>query len=169
MKTDQEIITAILHGDRASYSLLVERYQAMVRAVTIGVLRDPDQADDAAQEAFISAFEKLARLRSRSAFAPWIARIAKREAYRQIRRSRRAQPLNPQDETAAVSQDTELMDLLSVVSRLPDRERQTVQLKHFSGWSSEEIAEMTGHPIGTITKRLSRAYRRMRRWMECES
>ncbi|HEX9611462.1 MAG TPA: sigma-70 family RNA polymerase sigma factor, partial [Gemmatimonadales bacterium] len=86
-----------LAGDRGAFGALVERYAAQARRVARAVLRDPDDADDAAQDAFLSALVKLDRYDPRRPFGPWLMRIVANAATDRRRRRavRRTEPLEP--------------------------------------------------------------------------
>src|SRR5256714_12591374 len=94
---DKGLVAKTLAGDRDAFGILVERYAAQARRVARAVLGDPDDADDAAQDGFLSALVKLAQYDARRPFGPWLMRIVANAATdRRRRRSvRRAEPLDP--------------------------------------------------------------------------
>lgn len=169
MRSDQQLVEAVLGGERAAYGSLVERYERAAQAVALRVLHDPDAAQDAAQEAFVTAYERLGSLRQRAAFGPWLLTIVRREALRLRRQQRKARPLadaanqpDPHDQRRLGDDAQELLD---AVTRLPEHERHIVMLRYFEGHSVSEIAEITQRPLGTVTKQLSRAHRRLGKWL----
>ena len=91
---------------------------------------------------------------------PWLQAVAL------ARRRSRSQPVEaPGDEPAHDRNgqlDESSQQLLAAVTQLPRHERRVLMLKHFDGHSVRTIAEMTGRPVGTVTKQLSRAYQRLR-------
>src|SRR3989454_302305 len=91
------LVARALAGDRAAFGVLVERYAAPARRVARAVLADPDDADDAAQDALLAALVKLQQYDPRRPFGPWLMRIVANAATdRRRRRSvRRAEPLDP--------------------------------------------------------------------------
>src|SRR5256884_1394635 len=91
------LVARALAGDRAAFGILVERYAAPARRVARAVLADPDDADDAAQDALLAALVKLQQYDPRRPFGPWLMRIVANAATdRRRRRSvRRAEPLDP--------------------------------------------------------------------------
>lgn len=167
MLSNAELVKAVLGGDRAAFAALVQRYERAVLGVATSVLEDHHAAQDAAQEAFMVAYRRLDSLRNGSTFGAWLLRITHRQAVRMARqRSRAAEVVRPADDPA-VERDGRLDDasqtLLAEVMRLPRHERDVLMHKHFAGHSVRTIAEMTGRPLGTVTKQLSRAYARLRR------
>lgn len=169
MRSDTDLVKAVLSGQRDHYKELVSRYERAALATATAVLRDRHGAEDAAQEAFVIAFVRLADLRKPKAFGGWLLRIVRNEAIRLARRERRIEPL---DETIAekASSSNELLDeqsaaVVDAVMRLSEAERLPVMLKYFDGLSVSQIAQATGSPVGTVTVRLSRARKRLRRWL----
>jgi RNA polymerase sigma-70 factor (ECF subfamily) len=89
MRSDQDLVDAVFNGDRAAFAVLVERYERPVRSVAIVILGNTDSADDVAQDAFTTSYERLATLTNRSAFRAWILKIAQRTAYQMVREQAR--------------------------------------------------------------------------------
>src|SRR5947199_10713146 len=94
---DKGLVTKSLAGDRDAFGVLVERYAQQARRVARAVLGDPDDADDAAQDGFLSALVKLAQYDTRRPFGPWLMRIVANAATdrRRRRTERRPEPLHP--------------------------------------------------------------------------
>src|SRR5436309_3778360 len=154
---DPALVAQTLAGDRAAFGVLVERYAAQARRVARAVLGDPDDADDAAQDGFLSALVKLAQYDARRPFGPWLMRIvANAETDRRRRRTvRRAEPLDPalvgggprpdvRTEQRALAQR-----LREALAELPERRRVAVVLFDVEGYSHAEIAEILGVADGT--------------------
>ncbi len=171
VKSDSELVKAVLDGDRQAYGRLFERYERSVQAVALAVLGDYHAAQEAVQESFLKAYTKLSGLRKGSSFGPWIRTIARREAI-QIRRSRLRREDAKQHviHVDAVSSDGQIDEqnrrLLQVIMRLPEHEREAVMLRYFDDHSVKKISEMTGRPVGNVTMQLSRARRRLRKWLK---
>ncbi len=164
LRSDGELIHAVLSGDRKAFAILVRRHEPSVRAVAMSVLRDVHLAQDAAQDAFVKAYENLGSLRRAGAFGPWLLQIARRRALTMVRK-RREKALPDQDIVAVPSDglfDEEKEQLLAAVLQLRESERQVVMLRYFGGYSATEIAEIVGRSVGTVTKQLSRAHGHLR-------
>ena len=167
---DPALVAQTLAGDRAAFGVLVERYAAQARRVARAVLGDPDDADDAAQDGFLSALVKLAQYDSRRPFGPWLMRIVANAATdrRRRRNVRRTQPLDPslvgggpRPDTAAVR--SELGERLSAaLAELPVRRRTAVVLFDVEGYSHAEIAGILGIPEGTVRSEVFHGRRRLR-------
>ena len=165
MQSDAELVDRVLGGDQVAYDQLVRRYEATVRGVCAGVLRDRHAGEDAAQESFVRAYLNLAKLRNPGVFGIWLVRIAKREALLLAKRRARNQPIATVEEVAAPQRDEQLNERLSLlldkVAKLPRRERQVITLRYFNNYSVRELSEITGRTVGTITKQLSQARKRL--------
>lgn len=167
MQPDDELVLQVQRGQHTMYGQLVERYQKAVRVVTLGVLGDSHEAEDAAQDAFVIAFRKIATLRDRARFGFWLLRIAKRCAVE--RRGQRPKTLLLDavaglpaltDESSLLADEQELASMLA--RRLPRHEFVAVSLRYMDGLSVKEISEVTGRSVGTVTKQISRAIARLR-------
>ena len=167
---DKALVAQTLAGDRASFGTLVERYAGQARRVARAVLGDPDDADDAAQDGFLSALVKLGQYDARRPFGPWLMRIVANAATdrRRRRNVRRAEPLDtslvgggPRPDAIAVR--SELNDRLrAALAELPERRRKAVVLFDVEGYSHAEIAGMLGIPEGTVRSEVFHARRRLR-------
>jgi RNA polymerase sigma-70 factor (ECF subfamily) len=169
-QSDAELVYAVLKGDTGAFANLVRRYEHAVRAVAVDILGEINAADDAAQETFIKAYEKSGSLKKPAAFGPWLLRIARRCALDAARRRRKTEPLQSLENVEAVSGngrlDEDKQELLSAVVRLPSAERQVVMLRYFDQRSVRQVAEVCGRSVGTVTKQLSRAHRRLRNMLK---
>lgn len=170
MLSDAEIVKVVINGDRAAFAELVRRYERTVRSVAADVLGDIHSAEDAAQDAFVKAYEKLPNLRSPKTFGPWLLKITRREALNYIRRKPKSEYSADLSEIPAHQRngrlDEESKLLLSAVMKLPPHEHHTIILRYFDNMSVKNIAEITGRSVGTITKQLSRAHARLRKQLK---
>jgi len=167
---DKGLVAKTLAGDRDAFGVLVQRYAAQARRVARAVLGDPDDADDAAQDGFLSALVKLAQYDARRPFGPWLMRIVANAATdrRRRRNVRQAEPLDaslvgggPRPDAAAVR--SELGDRLrSALGELSERRRTAVVLFDVEGYSHAEIAGILGIPEGTVRSEVFHARRRLR-------
>jgi RNA polymerase sigma-70 factor, ECF subfamily len=169
MCSDAQLVERVRRGDLQAYAGLVARYEYAVRGSALGILRNYHAAEDTAQDAFVAAYQKLGGLRNGARFGPWLMRIVKRLA---LTRARAKPPpaafgalAEPADPHRDGRLDDELERLLQLVQRLPEQERVVVVLHHFDARGVQQVADITGRPVGTVTKQLSRAYARLRHWL----
>jgi len=177
LQDDRQIVDAVLAGDREAFRPLVDRESASLVRACQRILGDQLQAEDAAQEAFVTAYRSLASWRGDGPFGAWLARIAVRIALRQAARRRTVTWIEPASEpgSAAEAAAGSSPDPASVVLRsersatirtavagLDEPYRETVALRFFADRSLAEIAQETGRPLGTVKTHLHRGLQRLR-------
>lgn len=174
-ETDKELVSRVKRGDRAAFNLLFGRYQHRICSLVARHIRDPEEAEDVAQEAFIKAFRALPKFRGESAFYTWLYRIAINTAHNhQMAKSRRPPGVDIAAEDAqfmdgadrlletespdAVACRDELAEAIEqAVAALPDDLRSALALREFEGLSYEQIAAIMECPVGTVRSRIFRA------------
>jgi RNA polymerase sigma-70 factor (ECF subfamily) len=171
IETDAQIVDQVRRGDVQAYGKLVLRYERTLLAAALPILRDVHAAQDVVQEVFVRCYVKLSSLRDGSRLGGWLLKAVGREAI-QVARRRRSPLEQPalaidrvsddRDAASRILCDDERRRLLDGVRTLPEPERLAVSLRYFEGRSMSDIAQVTGRPIGTITKQLSRAIERLR-------
>lgn len=169
-RDEAELAARALAGDRTAFGILVERYAAQARRVARAVLGNPEDADDAAQDAFLSALVKLGQYDARRPFGPWLMRIVANAATdRRRRRSvRSTEPLDaglagggprPDTDTERAALGERLRAALAL---LTPRRRMAVVLFDVEGYSHGEIAGILGIPEGTVRSEVFHARRQLR-------
>jgi RNA polymerase sigma factor (sigma-70 family) len=177
---DAELVRRAREGDDDAYGDLVKRYGPIAFRVAWLVTRDRDEAEDAAQEAFVKAYYALPRFRIEAPFRPWLLRIVANEARNRARSGRRRQWLAlrsaavsdrdaaPSPETAALAlEDREA--LVAALNRLEPRDREVIGYRFLLGMSEAETAEVLDVRPGTAKSRLSRAMAKLRVVLEEEA
>jgi len=167
---EAELAARAQGGDRAAFGTLFERYAAQARRVARAVLGDPDDADDAAQDAFLSALVKLGQYDRRRPFGPWLMRIVANAATDRRRRRavRQAEPLDAGLAAGGPRPDAEAerralnARLREALAELPARRRLAVVLFDVEGYSHAEIGEILGIPEGTVRSEVFHARRKLR-------
>lgn len=164
---DQEVIFRCLDGQPEAYRHLVERYQAALLAYLTGRVSDRERAEEVTQEAFVRGYLGLGKLNKRASFFPWLVGIANRVMLEQqrehIRREQLAKSLPQPSTRPELSYD---LNLERAIAALPDVYREVVLLRYYSQRSCRHVAEQLGIPLGTVTKRLSRAYAMLRETLQ---
>ena len=169
MRSTEELVKATQAGDLSAFAELVRLYERAAIMTAQAVLGDFHAAQDAAQDGFVTAYRKIGQLRDAASFGPWILKIVRRRAV-EMQQKTRVPQMTP-DATAALAAPsnewiaTYEMEVVDQVARLPEHERVVVVLRYIDGHSVAEIAELTGKPLGTVTKQLSRAIQRLRAWL----
>ncbi len=165
-QSDAELVQEVLTGKKQSFSLLVARYERSVRAKAMSIVIKPDIADDIAQEAFVRAWEHLPTLRNPKVFGPWLMKITRRCAIDSLKKQQLLACSESLDHIS-VGQgngklDEENQHLLEMIATLPEAERQLVMLRYFGPYSVRDLATVVGRSVGTVTKQLSRAHKRLK-------
>lgn len=178
---DAGLIRAAQQGDLDSFNRLVLAYQDVVYAQAYRMMGELPSAQDATQEAFISAFRSLRSYRGGS-FKAWLLRIVTNACYDELRRRQRRpttslEPLDSNDEEIEspywLADDSELPDetlernelgdaIQRCLDALPPEFRTVVILVDIQGMDYNEAAEVIRKPIGTVKSRLARARTRLR-------
>lgn len=172
--TDEQLVKRAQKGDRQSFDLLVLKYQHKVMALVRRFVKDPTEAEDVTQEAFIKAYRAIDSFRGESAFYTWLYRIAVNTAKNvlDVRKRRPGSDLDIDEIedfafTDGMRMDENPENLLatedirriveSTLVSLPEELRQALILREFDGLSYEEIAQAMDCPIGTVRSRIFRA------------
>ena len=174
-EVDQALVERVQQGDKRAFDVLVQKYQHRVIKLIARFVRNSDDVQDVAQEAFIKAYRALKNFRGDSAFYTWMYRIAINTAKNHlVASSRRA------TDSAVDAQDAEQYDsgdwlreyatperellagemkgvILNTISDLPDDLKEAITLREMENLSYEEIADVMDCPIGTVRSRIFRA------------
>jgi RNA polymerase sigma factor (sigma-70 family) len=154
-------VDAVRAGDRAAFTVLLDRHDRAVRAVVRRLLGE-SEAEDVAQEAFLQAFLGLDRLRDPARFGAWLCAIAVNLAKMRLRERKFLVPLEDYPDRDGREDSAEVAELVaSALETLPRHEREAVLLS-YAGLSSPEVAALVGERPGTVRVRLHRARGRLR-------
>jgi RNA polymerase sigma-70 factor (ECF subfamily) len=175
---DTELVSSTLAGREACFEELVNRYQRPIAAYVYRMVGDYDAALDLTQEVFIKVYNSLTRYRSEFKFSTWIYKIAHNAAIDHLRRhavreqalasgvdgehrevALESRQLTPEQESEKRERCSEIE---AVVQLLPAAYRELIVLRHSHDLSYDELAEVTGLPLGTVKNRLFRAREAMR-------
>jgi RNA polymerase sigma-70 factor, ECF subfamily len=170
------VAAAVLAGDRDAFRELVDREAGAVVRTCFRILGSQAEAEDAAQEAFVTAYRSLATWRRDGPFGAWVSRIATRIALRQAGRRRKvawAEPLGDAalevpaaraatDPQVVTLRTEEAASIREAVTSLDEPYREAVALRFFADLSLQEIARETGRPLGTVKTHLHRGLQRLR-------
>jgi RNA polymerase sigma factor (sigma-70 family) len=165
---DLELVALGAAGDRAAFGELVRRHGSAVRGLLRRMGADPAGADDAAQDAFLAAFEQIAEFRGEGAFRAWVCRIAARLYVKRWRRQARADLLAEAAELDAAELQSSApaadarIDLDEAMKSLSQPERVCVSLCYGAGLSHAEAASALNAPLGTVKSHVKRGLDKLR-------
>jgi RNA polymerase sigma-70 factor (ECF subfamily) len=172
---DHELVQKVQQGDKSAFDLLVRKYQSKIVLLVNRYVKDPSEAQDVAQEAFIKAYRALGNFRGDSAFYTWLYRIAINTAKNYlVSRARRhsefevdvmeaeqvhnAPQLKGLDTPEQELLNEEIVNAISsAMEKLPEEMRNAIVLREFEGMSYEDIAQTMDCPVGTVRSRIFRA------------
>jgi RNA polymerase sigma-70 factor, ECF subfamily len=165
---DRLSVQAALLGDQNAFADLVTRYQSAVYNMAYRMLGDPTEAEDAAQEVFVRAWNQLHTFQLDRRFSTWLLSIASHYCIDVLRRRRPAAPLDDvalyvesdepaPDEIALQGEQADTVKRL--LNRLPDKYRSVTVLRYYNDLSYEEIARVTGLTESAVKTQLHRARR----------
>jgi RNA polymerase sigma-70 factor (ECF subfamily) len=171
-----ELVDRARHGDTEAFAALVRGATPRLYALARLILRDPDRAHDAVQEALMLAWRNIAALRDLDAWDAWLYRLTVRECRRLARSSRRRdvielhvlkddEPGTPADFPAAVAERDRLGRELE---RLPMDQRVVLVLHFYLDLPLTEVADILDLPPGTAKSRLHRGLGRLRTSLQSE-
>lgn len=175
---DIELVANAIRGREGDFEELVRRYQRQITGYLFRMLGDYDASLDVAQEVFIKVYNSLSKFSSEYKFSTWLYRIAHNAAVDHLRRNSVSTQsietenadgtyqLQLESPSPTPEQDRERSEwrteIDKVVRRLPSAYRELILLRHANDLSYDEIAEVTGLPLGTVKNRLFRAREMMR-------
>jgi RNA polymerase sigma-70 factor (ECF subfamily) len=173
--SDLSLVQRVQRGDRGAFDVLVLKYQHKVVKLVLRYVRNPAEAEDVAQEAFIKAYRALPKFRGDSAFYTWLYRIAINTA-KNAAASRSRSPIEYEldrdgeesYDVQARMKDTATPEALAMteeirstvnaaIEALPEDLRTAIVLRELEGLSYEEIAAAMDCPVGTVRSRIFRA------------
>ena len=175
MSSDEQLVKKAKTGDQRAFEVLVVKYQQRIFALISRYVRDHDEVQDVAQEAFIKAWRALPRFRGDSAFYTWLYRIAVNTAKNHLVALGRRPPGSDLDaaeaeqysgaemlheigtpESHVLSEELEAV-IHKAIEELPQELKTAVTLREFEGLSYEDIAAVMECQVGTVRSRIFRA------------
>jgi RNA polymerase sigma-70 factor (ECF subfamily) len=172
---DQLLVERAQRGDRRAFDLLVLKYQQKIVKLVMRYVRDPTEALDVSQEAFVKAYRALPRFRGESAFYTWLYRIAINTAKnylvnlqrrpveyeldgQDVDQAERNRHLRDDETPEGLAMQEQLRQSVErAIAALPEELRTAIMLREIEGLSYEEIAVAMDCPVGTVRSRIFRA------------
>ena len=173
---DRALVDAVLGGDREAFRTIVDQFQGPVYRASLRVLGSVADAEDVAQESFVTAFRSLATYRGDGPLQAWLVRIATRTAFRRRAQRRQTADLAAASRVSASTPDpldSALADeraaaVRAAVAALDDPYREVVALRYFGELSLDEVAAATGRNVNTIKTQVRRGLQRLAASIQAE-
>jgi RNA polymerase sigma-70 factor (ECF subfamily) len=169
--SDEALVALIARGEESALAELYDRFGRPAYGLALRILRDPALAEDAVQEAFLAVWRSATRfLPERAKAGTWILTFVHRRAVDLVRREdrRRAESLEEAHVESGEASDEAVWLKLQrervqdALRRLPDQQREALELAYYGGFTQSELAERLGQPLGTIKSRMFGGLTRLR-------
>ena len=170
--SDEALVALVARGEDAALAELYDRFGRVAYGLALRVVRDTSLAEDAVQEGFLTVWRSAGRfVADRAKASTWILTLVHRRAVDLVRREqpRRAEPLEAAPDIAATetTEDEAWLRLQrtrvrEALRKLPDQQREALELAYFGGFTQSELADRLGEPLGTIKSRMFSGLARLR-------
>lgn len=169
-ESDEELLAAHVAGEPRAFDELVRRHGDRMWAVALRTCRDPDEASDAVQDAFISAFRRADTFRGTAKVSTWLHRIVVNACLDRLRAKKvrptvalpeEAADAGVPDERDPIDEHTTRLAVLAALRQLPPDQRVAITLVDLEGWSVEDAADILQCPPGTVKSRCHRGRSRL--------
>jgi RNA polymerase sigma factor (sigma-70 family) len=175
--SDEALVALVARGHESALAELYDRLGRVAYGLAYRIVRDEALAEDAVQEGFLGLWRSAASfVPERAKVSTWLLTLVHRRAVDLVRREerRRAEPLpeSAQEiEGAEAAEDTALLKLerervQTALGRLPDKQREAIELAYYGGFTQSELAERLGEPLGTIKSRMFSGLSRLRELLD---
>ncbi len=178
---NQEEVTLVRRakkGDKEAFGQLMENHAVRVYRIAYSILQNQGEAEDAVQEAYITAFKSIKKVEKEESFGSWLGRIVTTRVYDLLRKKQRSQKAveseteafkfalaqassNPANDTVDLG-----MDLQSAIKQLPELHRMVVMMRYTQDATTDQISRVLERPAGTIRRVLSESYQLLRLYLE---
>src|SRR3954464_12507377 len=170
--SDEAVVALLARSDESALAELYDRFGRVAYGLALRILRDEKLAEDAVQEGFLAAWRNADRfIPERAKASTWLLTLVHRRSVDLVRREdrRRAEPLDEAYEPpadASAEHDAwlrfERERVQEALRRLPDQQREAIELAYYGGFTQTELAERLGQPVGTIKSRMFTGLARLR-------
>jgi RNA polymerase sigma-70 factor (ECF subfamily) len=174
--SDEQLIAKVARGDTAAYETLYDRYSSAIMGFALKITGDRSLAEEILQETFWRVWSKADLFQSqRGAFTSWFFGIARNLSIDTLRRQRtQAQPADESERMIEQTPDPSLdvpetawlrvkhQQMRAAIESLPKEQRNVIEMAYFRGMTRQEIARITGEPLGTIHTRARLAIQKLR-------
>jgi RNA polymerase sigma-70 factor (ECF subfamily) len=163
--SEADLMVRVRAGSKEAYKEIVTRYMKQAYYIALGFVRNPQDALDISQEAFIKAYRQRKSFDPDRPFFPWFYRLLKNLCLDHVKKVKRRGEV-PFEEVKILEKEQEDFEMKRAVwgclDSLPPEQREIIILRYFRQLSYKEIAEFTGKPVGTVMSSLYYAKRKMK-------
>ena len=184
LDADAELVRQLQDGSEAAFRTVVERYQNRIYRTVYSLLRNPEEAEDVAQEVFVEVYKTIGRFRGDAALSTWLYRLATSRALRNRRRAQAQkrfayftsllgfdngvlhEPPDHAHPLALLEGQQQFQLLLAHIARLPNQQQVAFTLRHEQELSYEQIAAVLGTTVAAVESLLFRARNTLRKHVQ---
>ena len=181
---EADLVTQLQGGSEAAFRILVERYQDRIYRTVFALLRNPEEAEDVAQEVFVEIYQTIGQFRGEATLSTWLYRLATSRALKNLRRARAKkrfayftsllgfgtgmlpEPPDHAHPLALLVGQQQLEQLLAHLARLPTQQQVAFTLRHEQELSYEQIAAVLGTTVAAVESLLFRARQTLRKHVQ---
>jgi RNA polymerase sigma factor (sigma-70 family) len=168
--SDEALVALVARGDEEALAELYDRFGRVAYGLALRVVRDPSLAEDAVQEGFLTVWRSASRfVAERAKASTWILTLTHRRAVDLVRREQpRREPLEAAPQPTVEGTEEQAWRHLQrervqeALRRLPDKQREALELAYYGGFTQSELADRLGEPLGTIKSRMFSGLTRLR-------
>ena len=177
MEEEQLWIRQVLAGDKQAYANIIDKYKNQLYATILRMTKNPQDAQDLVQDAFIKVYRNLDKYDASGSFSGWLYRVAINHCMDEFRKKRYSTVQVEIDETKVVNREhpevvflkkEKSRQLERLIATLPEDERLIILLRYVNEISYEEISEVMDVPLSTVRNKLHRAKKKMRETVKRE-
>lgn len=177
MQEDHEWVQAVLAGDKQAYAHIINKYKNPLYGTILRMTKNPHDAQDLVQEAFIKVYEQLEKYNQTGSFSGWLYRVAINHCMDEFRKKRYQmkqveldgiQDVNPAHPEVVFMKKEKSRQLERLIGTLPEDERLIILLRYINELSYDAISDLVGVPLSTVRNKLHRAKRKMRNTLKRE-
>jgi RNA polymerase sigma factor (sigma-70 family) len=176
MQEEFQWIEDVLAGNKQAFSHIINKYKNQLYATILRLTKNPHDAQDLVQEAFVKVYYQLDKYDKKGPFSSWFYRVAinhcmdefRKKRYKQVEMTEDVMEKNPNHPELVFLKREESRQLEALLVTLPEDERMIILLRYVNELSYEEISELAGVPVSTVRNKLHRAKKKLRKTVNCE-
>jgi RNA polymerase sigma factor (sigma-70 family) len=168
----EEMIAALIEGDREVFREFVAEYQNKVFSLALSFLKNQEEAEDIAQDVFVEVFQSINSFRKEAELSSWVYRITVNKSLNRYKRMKRMLPQLEEDVVGFLQQsetnpETEMQskenvkELYEAVDKLPEKQKTAYTLRHFNALSYDEIASIMKKSKSSVESLIHRAHKKL--------
>ena len=175
MKYDINLVIEAKQGDKQSFAILYEQVALDLYKMALYILGNSHDAEDAVSETFIEAYKGIHTLKNNESFKPWILRILSTRCKKKIKGFINARKIIDIDEIIETPENSgedlsdtviENVAIIEALNKISSEEREMIILSILHGYTTKEISEIMNKPHGTVCSKISRTFKKLRKYLE---